>query len=571
LANLDGLGFEHAVSYPARTDQPRILLAGLVVFLASISSTFGGSASWADTGSDWNTTTHWGPNTIPNGASDVATFNFANSFTAVGISADTTVSEIVFSAAATNPFTITLGANRSLTIEGAGITNNSGVLESFEAPDVSGSATFIFFEGTSSTAGTMTQSTVSGASTMGGSASAIYFDGASSTAGSATFTLNGGTAVNGFGGSVNFEGSSSTASTAVFVNNPGSNGGGGGGTTEFDSSSTAANATITNNGGGVLGAYGLTIFSTSATAANASITNTGGTASGADGGLTQFYDSATAGSSTITSNAGTVAGATGGRTVFDNTSAAGSATLIANGGTGSGGSIRFIASSTGGTARVEVFNSGAGTAGNLDISGHNGSVNVTVGSIEGSGNVFLGSRTLTVGANNLTTIFSGVIQDGGIGGGIGGALAKTGTGTLSLTNTNTYTGGTSINGGELVAGHDGALGSGNVSLTASGVTLTLQNGATNNYISNNATISIVSGATANLNFIGGSDVVGGIVLNGAVQTAAGTYGAIGSGADFQSAFFSGTGMLAIPEPSTNVILSLGAAILAAARLRARHR
>ncbi len=56
-------------------------------------------------------------------------------------------------------------------------------------------------------------------------------------------------------------------------------------------------------------------------------------------------------------------------------------------------------------------------------------------------------------------------------------------------------------------------------------------------------INIANGATANLNFTGASDRVGGIVLNGVLQTAAGTYGSASSGATFQSAFFSGTGTL----------------------------
>jgi outer membrane autotransporter protein len=72
---------------------------------------------------------------------------------------------------------------------------------------------------------------------------------------------------------------------------------------------------------------------------------------------------------------------------------------------------------------------------------------VTVGSIEGDGNVFLGPNNLTVGSNNLSTLFSGVIQDGGTG----GSLTKVGTGTLTLTGLNTYTGATTVNGGTLAA------------------------------------------------------------------------------------------------------------------------
>jgi autotransporter-associated beta strand protein len=75
---------------------------------------------------------------------------------------------------------------------------------------------------------------------------------------------------------------------------------------------------------------------------------------------------------------------------------------------------------------------------------------VTIGSIEGDGgNVFLGANNLTVGSNNLSTTFSGVIQDGGQNGGTGGSLTKIGTGTLILSGANTYTGDSTVNRGVL--------------------------------------------------------------------------------------------------------------------------
>ncbi len=59
-----------------------------------------------------------------------------------------------------------------------------------------------------------------------------------------------------------------------------------------------------------------------------------------------------------------------------------------------------------------------------------------------------------------------------------------------------------LSGGTTVVTQSGGLGSGNVSLTAANVTLTLQ-GATNNYIADTAALSIgFAGDIVNLNFTG---------------------------------------------------------------------
>lgn len=75
----------------------------------------------------------------------------------------------------------------------------------------------------------------------------------------------------------------------------------------------------------------------------------------------------------------------------------------------------------------------------------------TIGSLEGEGNVNLILGTLTTGANNTTTTFSG-----GIGGVGFTGLIKTGNGTMTLAGDSTYTGKTLVQGGKLlVNGHQG--------------------------------------------------------------------------------------------------------------------
>ena len=65
-----------------------------------------------------------------------------------------------------------------------------------------------------------------------------------------------------------------------------------------------------------------------------------------------------------------------------------------------------------------------------------------IGSIAGGGSIANGGYGLTVGGDNSSTTYSGVISGTG-------SLTKKGTGTLTLTGVNTYTGGTTIEGGSV--------------------------------------------------------------------------------------------------------------------------
>jgi autotransporter-associated beta strand protein len=230
---------------------------------------------------------------------------------------------------------------------------------------------------------------------------------------------------------------------------------------------------------------------------------------------------------------------------------------------GNGGFNRSASvSGTGGTTVFTAANTYTGgttiSQGSLQL-GNGG----TTGSLSTSSAITVNaSGTFTINRSNAVaqgTDFSGAAIAGA------GKFLQAGAGTTTLNIANTYSGGTIISGGTLIATVDGALGSGNVSLTGGTVTLTLQTGATNNYIADAASISIVSGgAIANLNY-SGTDTVAGITLGGVLQTTAGTYGSTSSGATFQdNNFFSGTGTLTlvpVPEPSTWMMLGVGAVLL----------
>jgi len=363
----------------------------------------------------------------------------------------------------------------SSTAGGAVIQNFFGSTTNFFGTATAGNATIVNgFQGIGTT-NFNGNSTASSASILIGSGSVTNFND-SSTAANATIDITGD--MESTGGQLVF-GGNSKAGSAIITN-------GNGGQTLFFG--TAGSATITNKVGGSTVFSGF--FGANGTAGSASINNIGGqtqfgetstadhaTITNSNSGGTSFFNSSMAGNATITNeknaatlfaDASTADNATilnklGGVVVFKNSSTAGNATI-----TNDGGATTFVDNSCPGSATITAINGGfinyaqsgacptpgpkpkiiVGQGSKIDISGLL-TPGITFGSIEGLGTIFLGSKTLTVGTNDVSTVFGGVLADGGTSGGTGGSLVKIGGGTLILSGADTYTGPTSINAGIL--------------------------------------------------------------------------------------------------------------------------
>ena len=233
----------------------------------------------------------------------------------------------------------------------------------------------------------------------------------------------------------------------------------------FDISQTAGSqiATLSGSGAVALGSQMLTI-------ANGSTTFSGVLADGGLGG-------GTAGCLIVSGGVQTLAGVN----TYTGSTVVNAGAVLALSGTGA------IASSS----EVAV-------AGTLDLS--QTAAGAQIATLSGGGLIDLGGKTLTI-ASGATT-FSGVIADGGLGGGSGGGLTIAG-GVETLTGANTYTGATNVLAGKLVV--NGSLASSNVTI-GNGATLagsgTLSNGVT-----------ILSGGTLAPGNSPGTITLGALTLN----------------------------------------------------------
>lgn len=246
----------------------------------------------------------------------------------------------------------------------------------------------------------------------------------------------------------------------------------------FSRGATAANTIINNSGNGSV------IFQGGSTADRATINNLTSTA------IVSFDNNSGLGNAII-NNSGTLgigSSSAENARIFNNhivhfygTGTGGNATIQNY----SGGEVRFDGSSTGGNA---VITNDAGAVVDFsESSGPNNDHKLSIGAIVGGGNVYLGSNALSIGGNNQDTTLSGVVSDCGASGNdcqnagaTGGSLVKVGTGTLTITSANTYTGGTTISAGKVQIGDAVTAGSivGSVNV-GSGTTFSAVNGNLN--------------------------------------------------------------------------------------------
>ena len=248
----------------------------------------------------------------------------------------------------------------------------------------------------------------------------------------------------------------------------------------------------------------------------------------------------------LSSNSPTFTAINGGDIRFLGSSTAGTATISVS----NGGRLLFRGGSTGGQARL-ITNGG----GNTDISSVS-SGGATAGSIEGAGFYELGSKTFTVGLNNLSTEVSGTID-----GTTGGSLIKVGTGTLILSGNNTYSGGTTVSEGVLSVAVDANLGAVSGRITLDGGELLATGGGLNTVrpvavTTNGGTLAAAAAGFADLegNITGSGVLTIGDAVNTGTVILGGTNTYLGSTTIVNGATLRATSTAALSPASAFIVI-----------------
>ena len=426
---------------------------GYVTLTITVSGVIG---EWnVDGSSDWGTTGNW-TGGLPNAQGAAARFNLALTADAtVSLNGSKTVGGIVFTSAS-NDYTIDAGTGGSLIFD-----------------DTTGTASLDIFSGTHTIAANVTLTDTLDTLTTNATDS-LTLSGVVSGAGGITKTGAGNLILSGantFGGNVSLSG----------------------GQTTFTSGSLGAGTNLALNNAGLIYATGNTNDITAKTvtlgAGTATINTNGNNVTFAntingDGALTKTGDGTLTlagvngflGNLTITQGAVKLGnGAATGEvvaeiinnsvlqldlldstpadvTVFNTISGTGSLQHLGTGTTALNGANTFTGDTiiaTGGT--LKLANNLALQNSTLQYPTAGGSLsfgpltNATIGNLTGSKNLALdnaaeipGAVALTIGGNNTSTTYSGILSGAG-------SLTKTGTGVLTLSGLNTYAGATAVN------------------------------------------------------------------------------------------------------------------------------
>ena len=289
---------------------------------------------------------------------------------------------------------------------------------------------------------------------------------------------------------------------------------GGGETGNFNAAAIGANNTAGNNTitAPIILAPSLGTNSTFYQAAGGTLTITTGGISGSGIKLTK------AGGGTLTLNvASTYSGGTFiniGTVNFNNADSLGSGNVTL--GTVSGGDATLTSTAAVGITNNITVASGSGGTLTLGTTSTSATTSTWSGTLTLNDNVTITSaQASTINGLNLTGAISGT-----------GGITKIGVGLLTLSASNTYSGGTTVNAGTLRLSGVGTLGPGGSSLTVNGGTLDL------------------NGTSQNLGALNGS---GGTILNNNATASTLSVGALGASGSYSGVIANGTGTVSLSK------------------------